>query len=126
MRTTLALLAALVLAGCDLGGGDTLRLTYEVNATGAHGPVSLTYDTADGPITLDDAPMPFDEAIQINDPRTGSVYLVNAETTCTGPCTLSTAVEGALGNTPYSAEDEVVYPADTTRTIASSASIIYR
>jgi hypothetical protein len=127
MRPLLSvLLLALVLAGCDLFGSDTLRIQYKVNATGANGPVSLTYDTVNGPVRVADATMPFTQLIQVNNPRLGAVYLLNAETTCTGPCTLSTEIEGAVGNTPFNAEDILVYPADTVRTLGSSTSILYR
>lgn len=127
MRSLLAVFAlAFLMGGCDLFGGDTLRITYVVNATGAHGPVDLTYDGPGGPITETDAAVPFRTEVQVSSPRNGSVYLVNAETTCTGPCTLFVEVEAALGDTPFVAEDEVTYPADTTRTIATSASILYR
>lgn len=127
MRPLLAALSlALLLVGCDLFGSDALRITYSVNATGAHGPVGLTYDGPNGPVREDDAAMPFEVQVQVNSPRVGSVYLLNAETTCTDPCTLSVEVEAALGDTPFTADSEVVYPADTTRTIATSASILYR
>ncbi|MEM1056934.1 MAG: hypothetical protein AAGI52_15535 [Bacteroidota bacterium] len=127
MRPLLSiLLLALLVTGCDFFGSETLRVRYTVNATGANGPVTLTYDTSDGPVRVEGARVPFTEDIQINNPRIGSVYLLNAETTCTGPCTLTAEVAGAVGSTPITAEDEVVYPADTTRTLGASASILFR
>ncbi|MEM6326948.1 MAG: hypothetical protein AAF791_07515 [Bacteroidota bacterium] len=127
MRPLLASLAlAFLLSGCDLFGGDALRITYSVNATGANGPVTLTYDGPDGPVRVEDAFIPFSERIQINGPRVGSVYLLNAETTCNGPCTLTVEVEAAVGGTPFTSEDEVVYTESDPRTVATSASILYR
>ena len=127
MRPTVALAALLLLlGGCDLFGGDPLRITYQVSATGARGPVTLTYDGPDGAVRVEDASVPFSVQVQINSPRVGSVYLLNAETTCTGPCTLALEVEAALGSTPFTAEDEVRYTGSETETIATQASILYR
>lgn len=127
MRPLLAVLVfVLLLAGCDVFGSDPIRITYTVNATGAHGPVGLTYDSPNGPVRVENATLPFRQQVQFNSPRIGSVYLVNAQTTCTRPCTLLVEAEAALGGTLTTAEDEVNYTADTTRTIATSASILYR
>jgi hypothetical protein len=124
---TLLLAILPALSGCDVfGGGETLRISYEVRATGNRGPVTLTYDGPDGPVRIEDARIPFREEIQINSPRFGSVFLLNAEADFAGQGSLTTEVDAAIDGTPYTAQDRAVSPDDTPRTLVSAASIVVR
>lgn len=126
MRALFALVLAALLGGCSLFGGDDLRIIYRVEATGAHGPVTLTYDGPDGPVRVEDARVPFAEEVRISNTRFGQVFLINAEADYSGPGTLSAEVDAALGGTPYSAEDSRTSPDADPRTLAVAASITIR
>ena len=126
MRAFLVLCLAVLLGGCSLFGGDDLRITYRVEATGARGPVTLTYDGPDGPVRVEDARLPFAEEVRISNARFGQVFLLDAQADYSGPGTLRAEVDAAVGSTPYTAEDERTSPDSDPRTLRVAASITVR